>query len=83
MGMFLQLITAIGALVPSITEAKKVLTDADARKENASAKSTTLAKLGVGAAGVIYIDPDLPPDAALLLVIASAALYLYRRKLAG
>lgn len=69
--------------LPSIAEAGKILVDKDTRKDNAAKPSTNLAKLGVGASGVLFIDPNTPPDVALITLAASLVLYFYRRKVSA
>ena len=68
------------AILPSAVEAGKVLTDREVRKENASRPSTTVAKVGAGAAGVMAISPDIPPEMAVGMAIMSLAAYFYRRR---
>lgn len=66
--------------LPSIAEAGKILVDKDTRKDNAGKPSTNLAKAGIGASGVLFIDPNTPPDVAIATLVMSLALYFYRRK---
>jgi hypothetical protein len=74
------LIAALAAILPSATEALRIVSDKETRKDNSTKVSTTLAKIGVGASGVMFIEPNTPPDAALLTLAASLVLYLYRRR---
>jgi|GEM_PF-5906171 len=78
-----QLIGPLLKYLPDITEAARILVDRDTRKDNDTKPSTSIAKVGIGAAGVLFIDPDTPPDVAIITLIASLGLYFYRRQMQG
>lgn len=79
MKILMQALALATAFAPSLTEAKKIITDESVRKENAATISTTIAKIGVGAGGVMLFDQSQPPDVIIVWVLASIGLYFYRR----
>jgi len=80
MNILMQFLAFFTALAPSLAESKKIITDQAVRKENSAAVSTTIAKIGIGAGGVLLIDQDQPPEVVIACLLASIGLYLYRRR---
>ncbi|NKI17425.1 hypothetical protein HCU74_08345 [Spongiibacter sp. KMU-166] len=74
-----QVLSPLIKYLPSLVEAGKILIDKDTRKDNSGKASTSMAKIGIGASAVLAIDPATSPDTALITLLASLALYLYRR----
>ncbi|MBT11849.1 MAG: hypothetical protein CMI02_07430 [Oceanospirillaceae bacterium] len=78
--LFLQVLAPLLQYLPDLAEAGKIVFDKDTRKDNAGSKSTAVAKAGLGAATVMLFDPDTPPEVLIATLLASLALYFYRRK---
>jgi hypothetical protein len=79
--LILQYLAPLLKYLPSVVEAGRILVDPETRKDNATKASTSIAKVGIGAAGVLFIDPNTPPDVAIITLIASLGLYFYRRQM--
>jgi len=75
-----QLIGPLLKHLPSAVEAARIVVDKDTRKDNATKASTAIAKMGIGASTALFIDPNTPPDVAIITLIASLGLYFYRRQ---
>lgn len=69
------------SLLPSPKEAAKIITDSDTRKDNALKPSSVIGLAGVAASPLLMLDPEQPPEAVICALVASLALYFYRRQM--
>lgn len=83
MSAFMKFLGPLLAALPSLVEAKRILTDKAVAKENQTKISTALGTAGIGAAGVLAIDPATPPEVVVGTLVASLILYFSRRAAAS